>query len=223
MADPAGHGFGVLDRRGDFGGGGVGGIEGGEKVAAFPNVGTGAVGSDQAGIAPGVDGEEPVRHGGGKVHGSAVDADNECRLAQKPEKFGEAGPIEEVGDVGREVGKGLLAASDEHNRMPGGAAEGADKIRCERFAAAAGERVEDDEGSGGNFFRGTITPGQGECGRPGQCGTGRGGEGKIAFDGVCPRIDGNGACLCEARALAGVGESVDRHAAEGAGDECGAE
>lgn len=129
LANPAGDGFGVLRNGGDCGGGGAGWIEGGEDSAGFPDVSAGAVRSDLAWVAPRMDGEKFVRHGGGQVHGSAVDADDECGLAQQPEEFGEAGFIEEVGNVGREAGDFFVAASDEHDRMIHGMAERNDGLR----------------------------------------------------------------------------------------------
>ena len=129
FADPAGHDFGILRRRRDFGGGRADRIKGGEEVAGFPNVGAGAVGADLAGIAPSVDGEELVRHGSGKVHGSAVDADDKCRLAQEPEEFSEAGAVEKVGDVGREAGDCEAGATDQDDRNIDRAAESEDGFR----------------------------------------------------------------------------------------------
>lgn len=129
FADPAGHDFGILGRRGDFGGGRADRIKGGEEAAGFPNVGAGAVGADQAGIAPRVDGEKPVRHSGGKVHGAAVHADDKCRLAQEPEEFGEAGAVEKVGDIGREAGDCEVGATDQDDRNVDRAAESEDGFR----------------------------------------------------------------------------------------------
>lgn len=126
FADPTGDGLRVLGRGGDFGGGGAEWVEGGEKVARFPNVGAGAIGADQTRIAPRVDGQEAVGHRRGEVHGAAVDADDKRGTAQEPEEFCEAGLVEEVGDVRWEIGGFFFTAPDEDDGAVDGTAEGGD-------------------------------------------------------------------------------------------------
>ena len=186
-------------------------------------MGAGVVGADLAGVAPGVDGEEFIRDGGGEVHGAAVDTHDKGGMAEEPEEFGQAGAVEEVGDVGWEVGEFFAAASDEDNGAIKGAAKGGDGFGGKGFVAAAGEWVEDDERFGGKGIGRVIALRQIEDGWPGEGGSGRGGKSEVAFDGVGLRIDGHGAGLGEAGAFAGVGESVEGDVAEGAGHEGGAE
>ena len=149
LADPAGDGFAVIRCRFDGGSGGTERVEGGEEVAGFPDVRTGTVGADLAGITPGVDGEKMVGHRGSEVHRSAVHTDDKRRMAQEPKKLGEAGLVEEIDGAGREVRQRGIGASDQHDRAIHGAAKGGDGFRSEGFSPAAGKGMQNDKRSDG--------------------------------------------------------------------------
>lgn len=70
-----------------------------EDLTIFPNPGVGIVGSDAAGVGPGVNGKQLGRHGGGDVHRSAVYADRETRRANHPDELQKTGLICQIDAV----------------------------------------------------------------------------------------------------------------------------
>ena len=223
LADPAGDCFGVADGGSDAWGRGADRIQGGEEVAGFPDMRARPVGTNAAGIAPRMNREQLIGHPGGEVHRAAVYTDDKNRMAKHPEEFGETGFVEQVGDVGREVGEFFFAASDEDDGAIDGSAESSDRIRGERLVLAAGKRMEQHEWLRGELLGGAVAVWKIEDWRSRKCGADRGGEGEVAFDRVGLVINRSGVSLGEACTLACIGKSVNRHATKDAGNECGAQ
>ena len=89
-----------------------------------------------------MDREQLIGHPGSEVHRAAVYTDDKNRMAKHPEEFGEAGFVEEVGDIAREIGDFFFAASDEDDGAIDGSAKCSDRIRGKRLFLAAGKRME---------------------------------------------------------------------------------
>src|SRR5437762_3165231 len=82
----------------------------------LPNPGVGVVGTNAAGIGPGVDRQEANVDGGGDVHRAAIDADDKTRHPDEPNELQKRSLIGELDTIFGDVDVAICFSNNDHPR-----------------------------------------------------------------------------------------------------------